>query len=63
MSVDVRAAKQAVGDEELATAVGLVALGEADLPEAADRAGVTAWELVETLRAVGVVEAKNAAEL
>lgn len=42
-------------DESMARAVGLYVLGRADLGEAADRAGVSAWELHEVLAEAGVV--------
>jgi hypothetical protein len=35
--------------EELATAIGLLALSDGTVHEAADRAGITRWELEETL--------------
>lgn len=63
MSIDARAAEAAVEDDDLAIAVGLVAMGDADHLEAADSAGVSRWQLVEKLREVGVRERTNAAEL
>jgi len=41
---------------ELAAAVGLVVLSDASLQEASERAGVTRWELEETLRDSGAGE-------
>ena len=41
---------------ELAMAVGLVALTDASLYEAAQRAGVSRWELEETMRATSLAE-------
>jgi len=42
---------------ELATAVGLVALTDAPLHEAAERAGVSRWELEECLESASLAEA------
>lgn len=41
--------------DAMARAVGQYVLGEADLGEAADRAGVSAWELHEVLVEAGVI--------
>jgi len=41
---------------ELATAVGLVALADAPLHEAAQRAGVSRWELEECLESHSLAE-------
>lgn len=43
-------------DEDLATAVGLCALGAASLPEAAEVAGVTQWELEQAIESAGLAE-------
>ena len=40
--------------EALATTIGLYALGEISLGNAAERTGVTRWEMVEVLEDVGV---------
>lgn len=40
--------------EELATTIGLYALGEISLGKAAERTGVTRWEMEELLREAGV---------
>ncbi len=41
---------------ELATAVGLIALADASLHEAAQRAGVSRWELEECLESHSLAE-------
>jgi hypothetical protein len=43
-------------EEDMATAVGLYALSDATLHEAATRAGVTRWALEETLRDADLAE-------
>jgi len=43
-------------EPELAMAVGLVALTDASLHEAARRAGISRWELEECLRASALAE-------
>lgn len=43
-------------DTDVATAVGLVALGGASLPEAADIADVTRWELEDAIENAGLAE-------
>ncbi len=51
--------QRAVGDDvdtDLATAVGLCVLGDATLPEAAEVAGVTRWELEEAIDGAGLAE-------
>ena len=40
--------------EELATTIGLYVLGEISLGKAAERAGVTRWEMEEILQETGV---------
>lgn len=42
--------------EDLATAVGLFVLSDGGLPEAADRAGVTRWEVENALETAGLAE-------
>lgn len=42
--------------EDLATAVGLFVLSEGTLPEAANRAGVTTWEVENALETAGLAE-------
>jgi len=44
-------------DGDLATAVGLYALSDATLHEAASEAGVTSWELEDALVGAGLAEA------
>jgi hypothetical protein len=43
-------------EKDMATAVGLYALTDATLHEAATRAGVTSWALEETLLDAGLAE-------
>lgn len=43
-------------DDELATAVGLFALSDATLPQAASHAGVTTWELEEAMVNAGLAD-------
>ncbi|ELY83725.1 MULTISPECIES: UPF0175 family protein [Natrinema] len=40
--------------EEFATTIGLYVLGEISLGKAAERAGITRWEMTEILTAAGV---------
>ncbi|ELY62818.1 UPF0175 family protein [Natrinema versiforme] len=40
--------------EEFATTIGLYVLGEISLGKAAERAGITRWEMKEILTAAGV---------
>jgi len=44
-------------DVDLATAVGLCAIGDATLSEAAKAADVTRWELEESIEDAGLTEA------
>lgn len=44
-------------DEEIATAFGIFALTDATLREAAQREGVTRWELEEAIERAGLGEA------
>lgn len=47
--------RSAVDDtEELATTIGLFALGEISLGKAAERTGVTRWEMAELFEEAGV---------
>ncbi|WP_435158909.1 UPF0175 family protein [Haladaptatus sp. DFWS20] len=41
-------------EEELATTIGLYVLGEISLGKAAERTGVTRWEMEEILQEAGV---------
>ncbi len=43
-------------DTTVATAVGLVALGEATVPEAAKVAGTTRWQVEDAIEAAGLTE-------
>jgi GTP-sensing pleiotropic transcriptional regulator CodY len=54
MSTDLRAVDEV--KEDLATAVGLFVLSDCTLPEAADRAGVTRWEVENALETAGLAE-------
>lgn len=42
------------GADELATTIGLYALGEISLGKAAERSDITRWEMAEFLSVVGV---------
>jgi len=43
-------------DTTIATAVGLVALGAASVPEAADVAGTTRWQVEDAIEEAGLAE-------
>ncbi len=42
--------------EDIATAVGLFVLSDADIARAADRTGVTRWEVENALESAGLAE-------
>lgn len=55
-----------ISTEELATTIGLYVLGEISLGKAAERTGVTRWEMREILESAGVeprLGPQSAAEL
>lgn len=43
-------------DTDLATAVGLLAIGDLTIPEAASAVGVTTWEVENALESAGLIE-------